>query len=43
VNDIWLAALAIQHGMKLATQDKKDFTDVPGLDLLVLRSRRSAK
>jgi len=34
VNDLWLAALAIQLGMKLATRNKADFADVPGLDLL---------
>jgi predicted nucleic acid-binding protein len=36
VNDLWLAALAIQHGMRLATRNAKDFVDVPGLDLVVL-------
>jgi len=35
-NDLWLAALAIQHGMRLATRNAKDFDDVPGLDVVVL-------
>ena len=38
VNDLWLAALAIQHGMKVATQNEKDFADLPGLDLVVLNT-----
>jgi predicted nucleic acid-binding protein len=37
VNDLWLAALAIQHAMKLLTQDRGDFSDIPGLELVVLR------
>ncbi|HXJ79968.1 MAG TPA: PIN domain-containing protein [Candidatus Methylomirabilis sp.] len=43
VNDLWLAALAIQHGMKVATQNARDFADVPGLDLVELPPRRPAK
>jgi predicted nucleic acid-binding protein len=39
VNDLWLAALAIQHGMRLATQNAKHFTDIPGLDVLTISSR----
>jgi predicted nucleic acid-binding protein len=39
VNDLWLAALAIQHGMRLATQNAKDFADLPGLDVLTVSSR----
>lgn len=40
VNDLWLAALAIQQGMKLVTQNGKDFADISGLDLVVLRPAR---
>ncbi|MHB8764369.1 MAG: PIN domain-containing protein [Deferrisomatales bacterium] len=36
VQDVWLASQAIQHGLRLATFNRKDFEDVPGLDLLVL-------
>jgi len=39
-NDLWLAAVAVRHGMKLATGNGKDFAGIPGLDLLVLRSGR---
>ena len=36
VNDLWLAALAIQHGFRLLTNNPDDFRDVPGLDLIPL-------
>ena len=39
INDLWLAALAIQHGMKLVTQNERDFADLPGVDLVALPSR----
>ncbi len=42
VQDIWLAAQAIQHKLRLITYNRKDFDDVPGLDLHVLR-HESAK
>jgi predicted nucleic acid-binding protein len=35
VQDIWLASQAIQHGFGLLTRNKKDFDDIPGLNLLV--------
>ena len=37
VNDLWLAAQAIQRGFRLLTSNAKDFADVPGLKLVVLR------
>lgn len=37
VQDIWLAAQAIQHKLRLLTYNRKDFDDVPGLDVQVLR------
>ena len=37
VNDLWLAAQAIQRGFRLLTSNAKDFGDIPGLQLLVLR------
>ena len=43
INDLWLAALAIQHGMKIATQNGRDFADLPGVDLLVLPSRKPSR
>jgi predicted nucleic acid-binding protein len=36
VNDLWLAALAIQHGLRLATQNVKDFSAIPGLDVVAI-------
>jgi predicted nucleic acid-binding protein len=35
VNDSWIAATAIAHGLPLVTQDR-DFDDVPGLDVVTL-------
>lgn len=42
VQDIWLAAQAIQHKLRLITYNRKDFDDVPGLDLKVLRHATGA-
>jgi len=36
VQDIWLASQAIQHGYRLLTRNRRDFEDIPGLDLLVI-------
>lgn len=36
VQDLWISALAIQYGYRVLTQNEKDFSDVPGVDLLVL-------
>lgn len=36
VQDIWLASQAIQHKLRLLTYNRKDFDDVPGLDVHVL-------
>lgn len=36
INDLWLASQAIQHGFALVTRNRKDFEDIPGLDLVVL-------
>ena len=35
VQDLWLASQAIQNGFKLLTRNKKDFEDIPGLDLVI--------
>lgn len=37
VQDLWIAALAIQHGCSLLTSNLSDFEDIPGLALLALR------
>jgi len=36
VQDIWLASQAIQHGYGLLTRNRRDFEDIPGLDLVVI-------
>jgi predicted nucleic acid-binding protein len=35
VQDLWIASQAIQNGLKLLTRNKKDFIDIPGLDLVI--------
>jgi predicted nucleic acid-binding protein len=35
VQDLWLASLAIQHGFRFLTHNRKDFVDIPGLVLVV--------
>lgn len=37
VQDLWMAAQAIQHGLCVMTYNRKDFDDVPGLDVQVLQ------
>jgi predicted nucleic acid-binding protein len=37
VNDLWLAAQAIQRDFRLLTSNAKDFGDIPGLKLVVLK------
>jgi predicted nucleic acid-binding protein len=37
VNDLWLAAQAIQRDFRLLTSDAKDFADVPGLQMVILK------
>jgi len=37
VQDVWLAAQAIQRGFKLLTWNEEDFKDIPGLDYLVMK------
>lgn len=36
IQDLWLACLAIQHNFKFLTHNRKDFEDIPGLDLVIL-------
>ena len=38
VQDLWLAAQAVQRGFHLLTFNGKDFRDVPGLNLVVVPS-----
>jgi predicted nucleic acid-binding protein len=37
INDLWLAAQAIQHRLRLLTSNAKDFRDIPGLKMAALR------
>ena len=37
INDLWLAAQAVQRGFRLLTSNAKDFADIPGLQMVVLR------
>ncbi|MCE0522440.1 MAG: PIN domain-containing protein [Methylacidiphilales bacterium] len=37
INDLWLAALAIQRDFSLLTSNAKDFADIPELKLIALR------
>jgi len=37
VNDLWLAAQAIQRDFRLLTSNAKDFADIPGLQMVILK------
>jgi predicted nucleic acid-binding protein len=34
IQDLWLAALAVQHNLKVLTQNPKDFRGIPGVKVL---------
>jgi len=36
IQNLWLASQTIQHGYRLLTRNKRDFMDVPGLDLALI-------
>lgn len=36
LHDLWIAASAIQHGYRLLTRNKADFSDIPGLQLVTV-------
>ena len=36
VQDLWLAALAIQHNLGILTQNERDFAGIPGLRVMVV-------
>ena len=38
VNDLWLAAQAIQRDLRLLTSNARDFADIPGLKTVVLKA-----
>jgi len=33
-NDAWIAATAVRHNLPLVTHNRRDFDDIPGLDIL---------
>ncbi len=37
VNDLWLAAQAVQRDFRLLTSNGTDFADIPGLQMVVLK------
>ena len=37
VNDLWLAAQAIQRDCRMLTSNARDFADIPGLHVVVLK------
>jgi predicted nucleic acid-binding protein len=37
VNDLWLAAQAIQRDFRLLTSNAKDFADIPDLQIVILK------
>ena len=36
VQDVWIAAIAVQHNLKVLTGNKRDFDDIPGVQVLTL-------
>lgn len=40
INDLWLAAQAIQRNFRLLTSNSRDFSDIPGLQMVVLKLPR---
>ena len=39
IQDLWIAALALQNGFRVLTENERDFQDIPGLEVIVLRRR----
>lgn len=37
VNDLWLAAQAVEHDFRLLTSNAKDFSDIPGLQVTAVK------
>lgn len=35
IQDLWLASQAVQNNFRLLTLNRKDFRDIPGLDLVI--------
>jgi predicted nucleic acid-binding protein len=43
VNDLWLAAQAIERDFQLLTSNAKDFSDIPGLQMTVVKLPSSGR
>jgi len=41
VQDLWIAALAVQHNLKVLTRNKRDFDGIPGLDVIAVPAPRA--
>jgi predicted nucleic acid-binding protein len=41
IQDLWLAALSVQHNLKVLTQNPKDFQGIPGLTVVPIPGDRS--
>lgn len=39
IQDLWLAALAVQHNLKVLTQNPKDFQGIPGVAVLSIPAK----
>jgi predicted nucleic acid-binding protein len=37
IQDLWLASQAIQHSYQFLTRNRRDFQDIPGLDLVLYK------
>ncbi|MBI2335201.1 MAG: type II toxin-antitoxin system VapC family toxin [Deltaproteobacteria bacterium] len=37
IQDLWIASQCVQHGIKLMTHNLKDFKDIPGLEMVIIR------
>ena len=35
-HDVWIAAMAVQHNLKVLTRNRKDFDGIPGVDVLTV-------
>lgn len=42
VQDLWLASQAMQHSYSFLTRNRRDFKDIPGLDLVLYQLPSSA-
>jgi predicted nucleic acid-binding protein len=40
VQDLWLASQSVQHAFRLLTRNRRDFDDIPGLDLVLYQLAR---